>query len=391
MLTPELPQAFGRYTLLRRLATGGMAEVYLARDCNASGFEKQVAVKWADAAFPCGSRPSGLAAEAKLVVDLVHPNIVQTFDLERYEDTSFMVMEYVAGLDAQALMAELRSRRRRMPPTLAAFIISELCKGLAFAHGWRERDGRAAGIVHRDVSPQNILIGLEGEVKVADFGIAKTRDRRSDPDARVIKGKYVYMSPEQASAEPIDRRSDLYSAGIVLFELLTGERPYRAATVRGLLDEVRAAAVPPPSTLRRELVPALDRIVACATAQDPSDRYDDADAMAADLDGYLGSAARRQCRARLAALVLEASAGKAQSPDFEPPALPVTRDGRTRRTFAEPATPPAIPLRYELSDGRPTLTGRQPEARATSRPLRWILCGLASAALLAAAYLLHGV
>lgn len=390
-MTLELPQAVGRYTLLRRLATGGMAEVYLARDRHPSGFEKQVAVKRANAAVPCSSETSSLAEEAKLVVGLVHPNIVQTFDLERHAGASFMVMEYVDGLDAQALMAELHSRGRQLPPTLAAFIVSELCKGLAFAHGWRGNDGRAAGIVHRDVSPQNLLISVDGEVKVADFGIAKTRDRQSDPDARVIKGKYFYMSPEQASAEPIDRRSDLYSAGVVLFELLTGERPYRAATVRGLLDQVRAAAIPAPSTLRTEVLPALDRIVTRATSPNLSDRYDDAGAMAADLDAYLGAEARRGCRARLAAVVLEASAGRAQSASFHPPALPETRSGRTRRLAAEPATPAASPLRYGLDDGRPTVAGWQPEARAASGRRGWILCGLAATALLAAAFLLHGV
>ena len=312
MLLPELPQAFGRYTLLRRLATGGMAEVFLARDRNPSGFEKQVAVKRAYAASPCGSALSSLAAEAKLVVGLVHPNIVQTFDLDRHEGASFMVMEYVDGLDAQALIAALGSRARHLSPTLAAFIVSEVCRGLEFAHGWSGSDGRAAGIVHRDVSPQNVLISVDGEVKVADFGIAKTRERQSDPDARVIKGKYFYMSPEQASAEPIDRRSDIYSAGVVLFELLTGERPHDAATVRELLHQVRVAAVPPPSVRRDDLPGALDAIIARATAREPEDRYEDAGAMAGDLDAYLdaslGPEARRSCRSRLASLVLEISA-----------------------------------------------------------------------------------
>jgi serine/threonine protein kinase len=292
-------------------------------------------------------------------------------------------------------MAALRARGRQLPPVLGAFVIAELCTGLGFAHESRGSDGRTAGIVHRDVSPQNILINADGEVKVADFGIAKTRDRQSDPDARVIKGKYFYMSPEQASAEVIDRRSDLYSAGIVLFELLTGERPYRAASLRGLLDEVRAAAVPPPSSLRADLPPALDAIVARATARDPGDRYDDARGMGADLDAYLedclGVEARRFCRRRLASLVLDVSAARTGSASVEPALLPETRDGRTLRMAAEPATPAAIPLRYQLDDGRPTVASWQPEPQTTGRHLGWVLCGLATAALWTAAYLLHGI
>ena len=391
MSPSALPRPLGRYTLLRRLAVGGMAEVFLAKAQNDSGFEKRVAIKSLHARAEGSDEAPSLAAEAKLAVRLAHPNIVQTFDLGHEDGTDFIVMEYVEGLDAQSLVDVLRGEGRLLPPALAAFIIAEVCRGLDHAHRCEGDDGRPVGVIHRDVSPQNVLLSAAGEVKLADFGIAKTKARASDPDARVIKGKYFYMSPEQASADSLDRRSDIYSAGVVLWELLTGERLHDAPDVRTLLERVRRADVPLPS-VRRPNVPAfLDAIVARATARRPAERYPDAASMARELETYLGAEAALRWRPELASLVsaIRAGASKACRPGTSNP-VPRTRDGASTRSAPGRVTPGPARLRYGLADGRPTLAGLRSPVRADVAWFWWAAFGTCAVALLAIAWFLHG-
>ncbi len=373
MPSADLPRPFGRFTLLRRLAAGGMAEVYLAKTAGAAGFEKLVAIKRihsrhaADEGFG-----SMLLEEAKLSVSLSHRNIVQTLDLDRVDGAYVLVMEHVDGYDAHQVLDSLRRAGRLFPVDLAAHVMAEVCRGLDYAHGHLDEQGERVGIVHRDVSPQNVLLSFAGEVKIADFGIAKAKSRRSDPG--VIKGKYFYMSPEQAWAEPLDHRSDIFSAGIVLWELLVGERLHTASHIQSLLDDVRRAEVPPPSSLRDAVPRELDTIVARATAVNSAGRYADAGAMADALVSYLAGRppvqASRQIGEMLAGM-------QPPSPEDAPaPVLdiPHTRDRVVTESVQERPTPTESPLRYDLEDGRPTVAGWQsPRAQGSRYAWVWTL------------------
>ncbi len=368
MSTTALPRPFGRFTLVQRLATGGMAEVYLAKAAGEAGFEKMVAIKRVHPVYAAaGRKASSLIDEAKLSVALSHPNIVQTFDLGRTEGADFIVMEHVEGYDVQHVLDALARRDALFPVDLAAYVISKVCRGLDFAHDFRDARGDLAGVVHRDISPQNILLSFAGEVKIADFGIATTRDRRSDPGARVIKGKYFYMSPEQASARPMDRRSDIFSTGVVLWELLVGRRLYQASDVRSLLAEVRRARVPAPSSMRAEVPAELDAIIARATAASPDHRFATAGDMAIALDAYLATRPPVRASRDLGSLLVDLPAPTVVSKPPPAPMLPQTRDRVATMPAEVRPTPAEPPLRYDLEDGRPTLAGRRSPAPATHR------------------------
>ncbi|MBW2213288.1 MAG: serine/threonine protein kinase [Deltaproteobacteria bacterium] len=375
MPTLDLPRPFGPYTLLRRLAAGGMAEVYLGRTAGSAGFEKLVAIKrihphHADD----GGFRSMLLDEAKLSVGLNHRNIVQTLDLGCVEGAYVLVMEHVEGYDAHHVLDVLRRADRKLPVDLAAHVMAEVCRGLDYAHRHRNERGEPTGIVHRDVSPQNVLLSFAGEVKIADFGVAKANSRRSDPESGVIKGKYFYMSPEQARAEPLDHRSDIFSAGVVLWELLVGERLHQGIHIQPLLEAVRRADVPAPSSRRNEVPGALDSIVARATAANPAERYADAGAMADALTAYLASRrsihASRKIGELLAGMPPPSSAG-AMSPAAE---IPLTRDRVATQSAQERRTPTESLLRYDLDEGRPTVAGwRSPKTRGPRHTWLWVL------------------
>jgi serine/threonine protein kinase len=361
--------------LLRRLAAGGMAEVYLARTMGAAGFEKLVAIKRvhphhaADEGFG-----SMLLDEAKLSVALSHRNIVQTLDLRRVDGAYVLVMEHVEGYDAQHVLDTLRREGRQLPVDLAAHIIAEVCRGLDYAHRHLDEQGRPTGIVHRDVSPQNVLLSFAGEVKIADFGIAKANSRRSDPESGIIKGKYFYMSPEQAWAEPLDHRSDVFSAGVVLWELLVGERLHQETHVQSLLDAVRRAEVPAPSSVRAEVPVELDAIVAWATAVNPAARYADAGKMADALVAYLASREPIHASRRLGEMLTRMPPPSSSGGVLPAPEVPQTRDRVVTQSVQERPTPTEPPLRYDFDEGGPTVAGwRSPEARDPQHAWLWAL------------------
>jgi len=372
MSSSDLPRPFGPYTLLRRLAAGGMAEVYLARTAGAVGFEKLVAIKRIHPHHAAdGGFGSMLLDEAKLSVALSHRNIVQTLDLACVAGAYVLVMEHVEGYDAHHVLETLRRADRLLPVELAAHVIAEVCRGLDYAHGHRDEQGEPAGIVHRDVSPQNVLLSFAGQVKIADFGIAKANSRQSDPESGVIKGKYFYMSPEQAWAEPLDHRSDIFSAGVVLWELLVGERLHHASDIQSLLDAVRRAEVPAPSCRRDEIPEELDAIVARATAANPVERYADAGAMADALVEYLADRAPIDASERIGELL-------ADMPPPSPPRvlsladhIPHTRDRVVTQSAQERPTPTEPPLRYDLDEGEPTVAGWKSPRPAGSR-YKWL-------------------
>src|SRR5262245_62705262 len=264
----EDDQTLHRYELVERLAVGGMAEVFRAKAFGAHGFEKVLAIKRilpdlaADPEFE-----TRFIAEAKLTVALTHANIVQVHDFGRFGGSLYIAMEYVDGPDLAALLKAYAERKQRVPVGAAMHIAMELAKGLDFAH--------RKGVVHHDVSPSNILLSRAGEVKVADFGIAQAaaESERSLQGARRIMGKWRYMSPEQTRGEKLDTRSDLFSAGVVIFELLTGERLFGGDDIESIVTNIRQMDIPRPSTLRNDLPPALDDVLAKVLERERPKRY----------------------------------------------------------------------------------------------------------------------
>lgn len=284
----DLPRPFGPYTLLRRLAVGGMAEVYVAKTMGLGGFEKLVGIKVIHPRYSEDEHfVQMLVEEAKLSVLLTHVNIAQTFDLGCIDDTYFIVMELVEGADAYKLLQRAAEHRTPLPIDVCAYVAAEMCNGLDYAHRKRDVTGQPLHIVHRDISPQNVLISFAGEVKIVDFGIAKAAMRSGQTEVGVIKGKYYYMSPEQAWADPIDHRSDVFSTGIVLHELLTGRMLYQEDNLPRLLDRVRKADITPPSRSRPEVPPELDAIVMKALAKHAADRYASAHELSQALSQFL--------------------------------------------------------------------------------------------------------
>jgi serine/threonine protein kinase len=283
------PRRFGQYLLIRKLAEGGMAEIYLAKQIGAEGFERDVVIKCMLDHF---SRNQDFISmfldEARLAARLHHPNIVQITDLGMADGRYFICMEYLAGEDLEMVGARAANQRQPVPIPIAARIMLSALEGLEFAHGYQEQ-GQPVGLVHRDISPSNILVTYQGTVKVLDFGIAKASSRMTQTQPGLLKGKWGYMSPEQARGEPIDARSDLFSLGITFHELLTGRRVFERDHEIGVLLALMAQPIPPPSIARPEIPPALDRIIMKALERQQEDRYASASAMRADLEEFLRS------------------------------------------------------------------------------------------------------
>jgi serine/threonine protein kinase len=283
------PKAFGRYVLMDKLAIGGMAEIYKAKTYGVDGFEKLLAIKRilphcsADKEFI-----NMLVDEAKLTVLLSHANIVQVFDLGKVGDDYFISMEFINGTNLREVMNRYQTKKEKMSEEIAVYIMSEVCKGLDYAHRKTDSQGNPLNIVHRDISPQNILLSYEGEVKIVDFGIAKAAMNVSHTMAGILKGKIAYMSPEQALGKPIDHRTDIFSAGVVLYELLTGEKLFTGETQFEVLNQIRTTRV---NTLMLPdyISGPLKAILAKALAYNAKDRYQSAGDFQLDLTKYLYS------------------------------------------------------------------------------------------------------
>lgn len=280
--SPEGPvERLADFEIIRRLGVGGMAEVFLAKKRGAEGTYKLLVVKRVLPQYGSSRRFRAMfAEEAQLATRLNHPNIVQVYEFQDYGDEGQLLsMEYVEGPDLRKLMRAARTRGKRIPPFVGAFIVAEVAKGLHYAHERKDEDSAPLDIVHRDVSPQNVLLSYEGAVKIADFGIATANLFREEPG--VLKGKTGYMSPEQSRGERVDRRSDIYSLGVVLHELLTGRPLHGAAEGNELLEAVRVGRVEPPSTYAREVPAELESIAMRALAPEPLDRFQTARDLAA--------------------------------------------------------------------------------------------------------------
>ncbi|AKF09782.1 serine/threonine protein kinase [Sandaracinus amylolyticus] len=285
----SLPERIGRYRILGFLASGGMAEILLAKLIGPGGFERAVVVK---RVLPHLARQSEFRDmfldEARIVARIRHPNVVDVSELGQEGRELFMVMEYLAGESVGGLMRRVAGRDSRLDPALAAYVIAEAAAGLHAAHELRSEDGMPLGVVHRDVSPQNVFLTYDGAVKVLDFGIAKFMDRSVETHTGQVKGKFAYMSPEQCCAEKLDARSDVFSLGILLWELLTGSRLFQRPNELLVWKAIVEDAVPSASARLEELgapplAPALERIVAKALSRDKSARYASAEALRRDL------------------------------------------------------------------------------------------------------------
>jgi serine/threonine protein kinase len=265
-----------------------MAEIHLAKTKGIAGFEKYVALKMIHPNFAEDEQfIQMLVDEAKIAVQLNHGNIAQTFDLGRVGETFYITMEYVDGADLYKILRRGSEMDFELPLDVCAFVAKEIASALDHAHRKRDHTGKTLGIVHRDVSPQNVLISYAGEIKLVDFGIAKATMKARQTAVGVIKGKYYYMSPEQAWGDQIDWRSDIFSAGIVLYEMLTGQMLYLEEDLHKLLDMARKADIAPPSTLRKGIPPQLERIVMHALEKDRNTRYQSAADFATDLERFL--------------------------------------------------------------------------------------------------------
>lgn len=284
------PTPFGKYYLLERINVGGMAEVFKAKVVGVEGFERIVALK---RILPHIAEDEEFITmfidEAKIAVQLQHANIAQIFDLGKVDDAYFIALEYVQGRDLRGIFDDLHKHGQTMPLPQVCYVIMQVCEGLDYAHNKRDSQGRALNLVHRDVSPQNVLIGYEGEVKLIDFGIAKAAGKASKTQAGILKGKFGYMSPEQVRGLPIDRRSDIFALGIILYEMLTGQRLFVGESDFSTLEKVRNVEVVPPSSFNSQVPEPLEHIVLKALAKDVEDRYQNALDLHDDLQAFLYS------------------------------------------------------------------------------------------------------
>jgi serine/threonine protein kinase len=311
---------FGPYRLVRQIAVGGMAEIHLAKTKGIAGFEKYVALKMIHPNFAEDEQfIQMLVDEAKIAVQLNHGNIAQTFDLGRVGDQFYITMEYVDGADLYKILRRGSEIDFEMPLDVCAFVAKEIASALDHAHRKRDHNGKTLGIVHRDVSPQNVLISFSGEVKLVDFGIAKATMKARQTAVGVIKGKYYYMSPEQAWGDQIDYRSDIFSAGIVLYEMMTGQMLYLEEDLHRLLDMVRKADIAPPSTLRKGIPPQLEKIVMHALDKDRRNRYQSASDFASDLERFLHTYSPVFTAAKVAGVIKNVIGGPTELPqeDYE--------------------------------------------------------------------------
>jgi serine/threonine-protein kinase len=272
----DFPVGFGRYQLVERLAVGGMAELFVATAPGEHGFQKKVVIKrLLPHLIGDHTYNAMFIDEAKLTARLVHPKIAQTFELGKVDDALFIAMEHVDGIDVLALLREFAARRRRVDPQLAAWIAHEVLDALDYAHNQTGEDGARLGIVHRDISPSNVLLSVRGDIKLVDFGIARQQDpdRAHKSKSGTLKGKYGYMSPEQVIEQSLDARSDLFSVGVVLAELLTGRRLFAAANELDVLIMVRDARLVRFDKYGADLAPDLSVIVRRALRKPVDERW----------------------------------------------------------------------------------------------------------------------
>ena len=362
----------GKYQLVSKLATGGMAEVYLAKSAGPMGFEKTLVLK---RILPHLAEDEQFVemflGEAKLAAQLEHPNIVQIFDFGEAEGTYYLAMEYIDGPNLRVLAKRARAAGALLPIALCAKIIASACEGLAFAHDFTDKTtGEPLELIHRDISPDNILLSRQGAVKVVDFGIAKAANQSHKTQSGVIKGKVAYMPPEQLQARPLDRRVDVYALGVVLYELLTGHKPFDATTDVSMMQAIMFEPFVPAGSRRPDLPRALVRILDRALSKVREHRYPDCRAFQAELEHFILSTGESVGAYQLSRLVAQVS-GDDNAGHVVPPgpgsATPypsdVTRVARPEsNTNAADLAPPTL-----VSSSRPAVALSEVEESVTPR------------------------
>ncbi|MCU0772038.1 MAG: serine/threonine protein kinase [Verrucomicrobia bacterium] len=277
-----------QYDIVRQIYEGGMGIVYEAEQRGASGFVKRVAIKVIRQNYATQKEfIENFIGEAKLVADLIHTNIVQTYHLGESNGMFFICMELIRGVNLEQFGRRLADRRVQLAKELAVFIASRVCRGLAYAHAKADGNGASLGIVHRDVSFKNVMIAFEGDVKLTDFGIAKARGFLTDNEGEVVAGKADFMSPEQADFQITDRRSDLFSAGVVLAHLLLGRNIFKGANPEESRDRILSMTLPDFRSLDARIDDRLNEVLHKALARDLAQRYAAADEMLYDLEHYI--------------------------------------------------------------------------------------------------------
>ena len=292
----------GSYRLLTKIADGGMGTVYLAEQLGADGFTKTVGIKTIRKKWATDPRFRNLfIGEARLVADLIHENIQQVYQLIEMENTLAIVMEWVNGVTFEDINSRLDDRNDYLPPDLAVFLVSRVARALAYAHEKRDRNGQRLHLVHRDVNPVNIFVNWQGVVKLADFGIAKARTHSHIEEESERVGKTPYMAPEQARGEPTDNRSDIFSLGLALFEMLTGEQLHPVAGLDELIIRHRELPLPSVRTWNPTIPERVDAILHKMLAFAPYERYQSARDVVRELELYMYSGGYGPTNEKLAA------------------------------------------------------------------------------------------
>jgi serine/threonine-protein kinase len=311
------------YELTRKISEGGMGVVYEAVQRGAGQFRKIVAIKLIREEYSSIEEfQKNFIGEARLVADLIHTNIVQTYHLGQIGGQYFMTMEFVRGMNLEQFLDRHAELGRPVPIDMGAFIISRVCRGLSYAHAKRDTDGHLLGIVHRDVNPKNILLAYEGDVKLTDFGIAKALNLMYNEEGKVIPGKDEYLSPEGASYAVTDGRSDLFSLGIVLTELLVGKNIFRSSNRIESRRNILSMPIPRFFSLRADIDPKLEAIIQRALQRDRDQRYQSAAEMMTDLELYLYSDRYGPTNEKLAVYLREIFASTPTAPTSFPPVPP---------------------------------------------------------------------
>jgi serine/threonine protein kinase len=390
---PAIPavERYGRYYLIERIGRGGMAEVFRAVAKGVEGFRRVFVIK--------RLRPEKVDSpdlvrmfcdEARLSALLHHPNVVQVYDFGQIGGTHFLAMEYLRGKDLSAVMKASRAARAAVSPSIAAHVAQQVAIGLHYAHTLSRMDGRPLGIVHRDVTPSNIMIQRTGGVKILDFGIAQATNfaRQTETGGGRVKGKLAYLSPEQVRLEPLDGRSDVFALGVVLWEMLTGQRLFSAESEFLTMRNVLTQPIPPPSSIRPQVTAALDGVVARALKRDRERRYADAREMADDLEKALREI---PCPTQALSYLLQDLFGHESAeltPDLPDPSSGVER--HVRRIGPHPLlTPSSIDIAADElpADSATTLAAigdAQSQPLPDRRPaLRGLIAALSAATLIA--------
>ncbi len=370
----DFPIGFGRYQLVERLAVGGMAELFVAAAPGEHGFQKKVVIKRLLPHLVDDETYNAMFIdEAKLTARLVHPKIAQTFELGKVDDALFIAMEYVDGIDVLALLREFASRRRRVEPQLAAWIAHEVLDALDYAHNLIGEDGSRLNIVHRDISPSNVLMSVRGDIKLVDFGIARQQDpeRAHKSKSGTLKGKYGYMSPEQVIEQSLDARSDLFSVGVVLAELLTGRRLFAAANELDVLLMVRDAKLVRFDKYGADVAPDLADIVRKALRKSVDDRWQSAAQFRDAVGEWLFEHRHRMAPKAVADVVVElrdavidrrnrtVNAGTAVLDDVSVTQAP-SEDGAPVATVEGEHSMPMISVSYDQSNGSDPVIASRP-------------------------------